>query len=378
MQVSADTFRASTGTGATYPLLVLLGVLAALAALWLPLLALLMSIYGLLLSVSDTFAAPLPGLARSRDSQNIVATRARAGAEDPTAPLPPWRVVLLAPLDAPRQTVGGWYWAPRHLDALIGRMLAFAMLGLLCVLLLFAPRPLWQSLLLVPVGYLCFSLLPRPSNQASLAGGSGALAVLLAASERLNALHGVEIWTVALGATTTGSSGLQDLLARYPFPPENTLFVVLPNIAGEQLFYATYEGVLRQHAADPLLLQLAEELSDKDPLVSISPRPYHSASSIAAVLHNRGYRALTIHSHSSAQRRIPSDSDDEALAATFNYQMLEQAIRLLVGLVRLLNQDERTHERRQSERRSARQSIDLMRGYERRRAERRQSERRRG
>lgn len=378
MQVSADTFRAATGTGWTYPLLVLLAALAALVALWLPLLALLITVYCLLLSVSDTFAAPLPGLARSRDSQNIVATRARAGAEDPAAPLPSWRVVLLAPLDSPWQTFGGWYCAPRHLNLLIGRMLALSILLLLCVLLLFAPRSLWQGLLLVPVGYLCYSLLPRPAatDQASLAGGSGALAVLLAASERLGALQGVEIWTVALGATTTGSSGLQDLLARYPFPAENTLFLVLPNIAGEQLFYAPSEGVLRQYTADLLLLQLAEHLSEKDPLVSISPRSYYSASSIATVLHSRGYRALTIHTCGSIPHRIPAD--DEELAATFNYHMLEQAIRLIVGMVRLLNQDERTYERRQGERRSSRPPLGMVGGYERRQTERRQGERRRG
>jgi hypothetical protein len=94
------------------------------------------------------------------------------------------------------------------------------------------------------------------------------------------------------------------------------------------------------------------------------------------VLHSRGYRALTIHASSSSPRRSPAN--DEELAASLNYHMLEQAIRLLVGIVRLLNQDERTHERRQGERRSARQHINLVGSYERRRAERRQGERRRG
>jgi hypothetical protein len=336
LSVSADTFNAASSLGFTYPLLALLGILAALLALWITLPALILALYGLMLAVSDALATPLPSLARQRASQNIVAARACEGAEDPRAPLPRWRVVLLAPLDSPLHDSRLAFFVGRHSFPLVGRIAAFALLVVLLLLVLLDERSLWRYGLLLPSGYLLLTLLPAqmlPTRRTALLGGAGALAALLATMERLNRQRSVELWAVALGATATGHSGLHDFLARYPFPREDTLFLVLQNLDGDRLAYAPREGALRQYRADPQLIQLVAALQQSDERLIMEEHPYTSAFSIASVLHSRGYRALTLFAH---QPTRSSGSQNDVLD-TFNDHLLEQSIRLITAVLRQLD-----------------------------------------
>jgi hypothetical protein len=258
---------------------------------------------------------------------------------------------------------------------------AFALLVLFLTLLNFDLRDIWYYGLIPPTAYLLLTLLPLRSRhkQQALPGGAGALAVLLTAMERLGPLRSVELWAVALGATSTGNSGLLNFLSRYPFPKEQTLFVTLQNIDGDQRVRAAHEGVLRQHAADRELIGLVAALEADDARISSIARPYHSASSIASSLHNRGYRALTLF----ARRTSPRPAAREDVLHDFNDDLLEQAIRLIISLVKRLDQDERssplpderrTLERRKTERRKAMQPRESE--QERRKAVRRRGERR--
>jgi hypothetical protein len=347
LSVNADTFPAASSTGLTYPLLALLGVGAVVLAQWWPLWALLLSLYGLLLAVSDALVIPLPTLAPRRDSQNIVGIRACDGADKDSAegssPWPHWRVVLLAPLDTPPDRPGAFSLAGRRVAALIGRIVAFVGLTLLLLLLVFDPRDIWRYGQVALAAYLLLSVLPLPwrGNQSALLGSAGALAVLLAAAERLSALRSVEVWAVAVGASNIDSAGLQNLLLRYPFARENTLFLSLQHMGGGPLIAATREGLLRQQHADDLLTRLVHEAAAADPDLAPVARPWINASSLAHVLHSRNYRALTLLSQNPRTTMTPqgSESPDPAQAAA-----LEHATQLVTRIVQRLDALEQGHE----------------------------------
>jgi hypothetical protein len=336
MSVSADTFRAATSLGLTYPLLSVLGIAATLLPLWMssPLPALLIAVFGLMFSASDALSAPLPAIARYRDSQNIVAVRASSGAEDPASPPPRWRVVLLAPLDAPADSTGPYGLMGRQMTALLGRVVAFALLVTLLLLLLLLPRDIWRYGLVLPGAYFVLALLParwRARPEPHL-GSAGALAVLLTAVERLGTVRSIELWAVSLGSTATGNDGLHNLLARYPFAPENTLFVVLQHISTGPIVRASHEGLLRQFRADPYLAEVAAQVDINNAQIQSREGPYRTASSIGSLLHSRNYRTLTLFTRDSFRQRSTDD-----ILAQGSRETLERAIQLVLGMVRCLD-----------------------------------------
>jgi hypothetical protein len=346
LSVSADTFPAPTSRGITYPLLCLVGVSAALLAIWVPLLALIMAVYGLVLAISDALSAPLPALALRHDSQNIVATRPCSSSEGSAAPQPRWRFVLLAPLDSPpteyRQQRT---WLP--IASPVGHILAFALLVLMLMLLVFDMRALWRFALVLPTLYLLISLVPplqHRHSHASLVGGAGSLAVLLNAAEHLHSLNAVELWAVALGATETGNNGTHNLMERYPFARHNTLFLNLQHIdfASEHLWYAPREGLAGQHAADPLLLQLIAEAAANGPYRNATEQPYYSTASIANLLHGRNYRALTLYTPRTAPRAVSTNNGDDELAA-LDSGTLERAIQIIVQMAQQLDEESESY-----------------------------------
>jgi hypothetical protein len=252
--------------------------------------------------------------------------------------------VLLAPLDTPPERPGAFYLAGRQGAALIGRIVAFVGLTLLLALLVFDPRDLWRYGQAALAGYLLLSVLPLPwrGHQSALLGSAGALAVLLTAVERLNPLRSVEVWAVAVGASSTDSAGLQNLLLRYPFARESTLFLSLQHMGGGQLVAATREGLLRQQHADDLLLHLAQEAAT-DLETPPTARPWANAASLASILHSRNYRALTLFSQGADADALmpPADSNPaEPAQAT----ALEQAAQLVADMVQRLDAREQDAE----------------------------------
>ncbi len=326
MRVAADTFRASVQTNPVYAIVPLLGVVAALLTPWFPLPSLLLALWGIGLTLGNALSPPPPFLASRRDSQNIVGTRA-------SEKTPRWRVVLIAPLDSlPKRTGLGQFVGPQRV-AVIGHVIAFSLVALLALLQFFRPTDIWWYGLILPALYLLLSVFFLRQDVSSSPGGAGALAVLLSVAERLHTLHYVELWTVALGATATGNTGLYNMLERYPFPRNETCVIALELLDSGQLSYASREGIFQQHIPDALLVRFAATADANDPLINVEPRPYRDAPSIAAPLYRRGYRALTLLTR---QDTIDDLSQDGEVAG-LDPQVLERATRLVVGIIRQLD-----------------------------------------
>jgi hypothetical protein len=338
MNVSADPFLAPTSLSLTYLLLSLLGVLAALLAGGAPFPSLLLALWLLGVALIDARVVPLLLPLSYRNSQNIVGNQA--------CELPPrWRVVLLSPLDAPGEA--GWLsqYARWRQSVGAGRVLAFGLLALLSLLRLVRPSDLWWYGQIVPVVYLLISLFPlRSSNHAYTSlGSAGALAVLLTVTELLPPLRAVEVWVVALGATTTGNSGINDLLARYPFPTERTLFLALEKVDSEELGYVAHEVAEGRRSTPSLLAHLAHQASTKVPSLQIQPARSRTVNPLAIPLHRRGYRVLTLRTSGNPaslhhlvehDENKENEGDDSGASGVF-----EQVARFIVAMVQNLDND---------------------------------------
>ncbi len=258
LRVSADAFRAAAGSGWDGTVLLYY---------WLPLPSLALALWTLAIAAVALLRPGAPLLARKRQSQNVIATRA---IDDP----PRWRVVLLAALDSPPATSA---WARRLTAggrAELGRVAACGLIAFLGLLALGGPLGLRQLLwylqisgavyLLLLAGFEIWSML-APST-AGAVNHAGALSALLESADSLNALSQTELWAVALGASPSGA-GLADLLRRYPFDRERTLFIGIESIGAGRVSYVTRAGIAPQRPSDALLLQLVAAADAADPLI---------------------------------------------------------------------------------------------------------------
>ncbi len=336
LRVSVDPFRAPAGARADGALLALLATIGIALYYWLPLPSLFLSLWSLAIAVVMLRRPDTPLLARRRQSQNVIATRA-------TAQLPRWRVVLLAPLDSP-PTTGR---LTRALDdgarPLIGRVAACGLLTLFALAGLMDVRRLWWYAQVAPAAYLWLLalldlwMLRAPASPGAISH-AGALAVLMASAEELAGLQQTELWIVALGATSSGA-GLADLLRRYPFDNEATLFVGLMGIGASGLCYVTREGPLRRQHPDPQLLQLAAAADKHDPLINAEPRPYSRTWTLVEPLLRSGRRALTLMSLG-FDGDVPYRGSPNDTVEVVDAKLLERALRLVVGLVRMIDATE--------------------------------------
>jgi hypothetical protein len=337
LRVSADAFRAPASVGWDGAAVALLAVAAVGLYYWLLLPALALALFALALALLGALGPRRPLLVRRRPSQNVVSTRAIDGT-------PRWRVVLLAPLDSP-PIAGG---VARALSAgrggPLGRVVACGLIALLAALPLLAlplelARALWYAQIL-PAAYLLLLaglelwLMRRPAT-AGAVNHAGALAALLDAADTLSALQQTELWAIGLGATGTGA-GLADLLRRYPFDRATTLFVGIETIGGGRLSYVTREGLLPQRPADDLLLRLVAAADAVDPLIDAEPRPYRAEPSLVRPLLRSGRRAIAIMGLDAEGRPALRGSRQDT-PEQLDAQMLDRAIRLVVGLVKQID-----------------------------------------
>jgi hypothetical protein len=336
LRVSADAFRAPAGMAWDGVVLALLAAVSVILYYWAPLPSFALSLGNFAIAVVALRRSSNPFLARKQSSQNVIATRALE------AP-PRWRVVLLAPLDTPPATPQ----IARRLSAgmrpLFGRVIACGVIVVLALLAFFGPlevrRLFWYAQFAAVAYLLTLAALAawqlRAPATAGAANHAGALAALLESADTLNTLTQTELWAVALGATDSGA-GLADLLRRYPFDPQMTLFIGLESIGSGLLSYVTREGRLPQRPADALLLRLVAETDAADPLINIEPRPYYSEPTLQYGLHHGHYRSLTIigldADGSPAQRGSPIDTPDQIDA-----EMVDRAVRLIVGVVKSID-----------------------------------------
>lgn len=335
MLVSADTFVASRSAGWDGLLVAALALLATLLYVWQPLPSVLLALWDVALAAFlARRRAPLLG--RRRGSQNVVATRAATGRAR-------WRVVLLSPLDSPPvlDPLARALLAGGALRA--GRLIACALLAALGLAGL-ADLPLelgwllWYAQLL-PAAYLAgtaaveLSVARRPYSPGAVSH-AGALAALLAVAETTDALERVELWAVALGTTALGA-GTADLLRRYPFDREATLFVSIEGIGVGSLCFVTGGDGPRARPADPLLAELAHAAA-AEPQIEAGPRLYRGGHSLAGALRCAGMRSLAVMCLDAAGRvplrHTADDAPDQVDAAA-----LERAAQLVAGIVRRLD-----------------------------------------
>lgn len=252
-------------------------------------------------------------------SQSVVGVRAATGNRRSRL-----RVVLMAPLDrAPR-------FPPRHMLLLTLQMLAFE--TVVTAGFLATQRPALRFLgaaggLVLAGIAVALALWRRRHDLQPSSRGTGELAVLIAVAEELAELQQVELWTVGMGAGSAGDAGIDDLLERYPFGAD-TCFINLHDMAAGHPVFVTREGLLREVRADRRLLALANMADAAD--VSINAEPRHiRRRTLAAVAHKHGYRALTITTHT-----------DTSGFASPDPRTLERCVKLVVGMIRELDQEE--------------------------------------
>jgi hypothetical protein len=337
LRVSADAFRSPAGPGWDGVALALIAIAGVALYYWLPLPSLALALWNLAIAVVGLLRPGAPLLSRKRPSQNVVATRA-------LTTMPRWRVVLLAPLDSPPAAGRLVRALSATARAAIGRAVACVLIALLAGLALLgmplaARRALWAAQVLPAAYLMLMAALDLWTMRAPTSPGAvnhaGALAALLESADLLNGLQQTELWAVGLGATGWGA-GLADLLRRYPFDRDTTLFIGIESIGGGRLSFVTREGVLPQRPADPLLLRLVTAADAADPLIDAEPRHYRGEATLAHPLLRAGHRAVTIIGLDAdgypALRGRPHDTVEQT-----DPHMLDRAIRLIVGLVKQID-----------------------------------------
>lgn len=329
MGVSTYELRAVPRPGTGAALFGALGLMTALLALALPGPGLLLSLGLLAIALVDGLVAPLPTVGRRRVSQNIVGTRAVAGAGGLRPAEPHWRVLLLAPLDTPARQSGLAALAGRTRTATLTRLSAATLLVAGSLLEVLLPGPWWLVQLAAALLFvLILAGATRPFTADPADGGQTALAALVAAVGRLGPLERVELWAVAVGAAGSDPGSVTSLLQRYPFERERTLVIALEQLVGGQLVYATAEGALRNRPADNLLVRLAVATDAADPQIDADPRRLTTDGILATPLRRLGYRALTI-----VAAPVPGSGAAPVPPAA---RLVERVARLVTGIVQRL------------------------------------------
>ncbi len=339
MSVSADAFRATPTSGWDTLLVALLACLAVALYFWLPLPSLLLSLWNMCLAaVLLRRGGGLIG--RRGTSQNVIATRA-------AAELRRWRVVLLAPLESPpalgrvgRALLSNGRAARGRLIAGVAIVLLAA--GGLADLPLEARRALWYAQAL-PAAYLLVLAgaelrAARAPYSPGAVSHAGALATLLSAAEALGQLESVELWVAALGSVST-RGGLEDMLRRYPFDREETLFIGIEGIGAGSLCFVSGGDGPRRLGADPLILERAHTVG-LDPQNEVGPRVYRGGTTLAGALRAAGLRTLGVMCLDAAGR-VPLQASAADAPDQVDPALLERAAQFVTALVRQFDQTER-------------------------------------
>jgi hypothetical protein len=288
LHVSADTFRAYVPPSWDSALIAALAVCAAVVYFWIPVLALVLALGALGILVGEVVRG-VPLLGRTRPSQNVVAVRAASDQQRA-------RVVLLAPLDTPSNTlVARLFGSRRRMQALAAGTLLlqvlFGLVGLVDV------QRTWLYLqfvtLSIPLLIVVIDQAVRfEPHSPGAVNHAGALAVLVSACESLEEFEHTEFWAVALGSTADGA-GMDDFLRRYPFDAQTTLFIGLESLGAGELTYLVSEGWPQRRHSDLTLADAAGEAALHTEAAARSAH-YAGNTTLAGALARRGHRTLTI------------------------------------------------------------------------------------
>lgn len=288
------------------------GLFAALTAVLLPIPALALALATLAVLLLDTTIGPLIAFGPTYSSQTIVGTKeiAAGTSAGPCGPLR--RVVLLAPLDSPMVMAGIAALAGPSWPAALTRIGALLIVALAALLDQLQPSRGWVLLAIPATILLALQLVaalrgPRPDRGD---GGTGALATMLLAAQRLRELKRIELWAVALGATALDSGGLDELLQSYPFERTQTLVISLEQLTSGRLCYQTISSDPDQ-VGGAHIAAAAQSLA-----ISLEARTSPAQLSLAAALRRHKLPTLALYSHAprspSPRRADPQLSEDAA------------------------------------------------------------------
>jgi hypothetical protein len=319
LQVIADTFESVRPPGWAGIIQGVIAFTALVAYYWFPWVTLgliaLLIVLACVLHMRPTLLAGKP-----QPSQNVIGNRAATEQRQ-------YRLILLAALDTP--------WQHPQLVRVLGgqliptlRLLAIMLMACIALAGTFNPQRIWLYLLAIPCVYLITTglleaLAFRPFWQAEAYCSAG-LAVLFATCEELGTLEYVEVWAVGLGATGV-QSGLADLLRRYPFDHDTTLFVALDTLGSGSPAVIQSEGWSSSLLADAALLATIQPIAEQP----------DSAASIIAI------RSATLAQPLLAQHRAISIASLGPLPGRgheIDPQHLDQATNLIVKLAQAMNQ----------------------------------------
>lgn len=322
--VASYELRVSPKPGLVYVALGGMGLLAALLSSLAPLTSLVLAFNLLAFVALDQTGQRMPPMGRRRPSQNIVGTRAIRGATGLAPAKPRWRLVLLAPLDAPRAYPGLAAFVAPTRRAVMLRMGSMLLVGLGAAAALFNPILGW--IVSGAGGLACLLLMIaalRPLPAHPVDGGLVALATLITAAEQLSTLRHVELWAVTVGATGSDPRGLTSLLERFPFEPSQTLFIALDPLASAQIQGI---GALRD---DPRLQTLGPIMQATEPTLALKlDRAPHPAS-LGAPIFRHGHRLI--------QLEAPAPSAATPVPIMSHVQTVERTTALVVAVAQALD-----------------------------------------
>lgn len=285
--VSVHPFSAAAAPSIGLGLLAAVGFVAGGLGGFAPWPSLALVVVALALAIRELNGPPhLAALLRRQPSQNVVGTRAAEG-------IPSQRIVLLCHLDTPRVSERRWrgYLRWRLLAVPIG----LALLGSVIILHGLNVIPAWViTLPLIVLGGALLVIIrrERSSHWATGAVDAAGIGVAIATAATLRPLTDLEVWLVGLGAGAASGAGLEALLATYPFPADETLFINIPWVGRGALTLVAGEGLWRKYQAEESIVGLFHELRSYS--AQLDRRSYRGEQLVSTRLLKRGFRAVSL------------------------------------------------------------------------------------
>lgn len=326
----SDAFVVPAKPQSTTVALAIVSMLVTLLSLSNTLVALLVAMIGLGLAFWPVYRDMPAVQGRRESSQNVIAIRK-------TKTPPRRRVVFVAPLDTYR--VSDRFSQPRQ--RFMASMVQFG----LVLLATLDPNPLIQ---LVPLAgfnvawlglfvtiYLGGAAMAEQRIRQYPTRGAishaGALAVLARVMDELDDLQHTEIWAVATGAGSS-STGVVDLMQRYPFDARSTFFVGLSGLGRGTLSYVIHDQHERERSIDPLMLELMAELQ---PYIEIDARTSKQPSVLRPLMRQHR-RCLDITCVDDAGY-VPLQGTPQDTVDAVSMPMLERSVRVCTMMVRAID-----------------------------------------
>jgi hypothetical protein len=336
LEVDVQTFQTVPTESIPLGLIYLAMVVTPLVYLYSRPGALAIAVVALIAFALEQLALPaLSSMLPGGQSQNVVGTR-------PAAQESRQHVIVMAHVDSGRANL---LFHPR----VVGSQRRLFLLLVFCVLALpilvgagwVTGHPWFWYAQLLPAGYIALALLLLLHQEIFMPYAPGAndnasgVAVLLRLADDLRGLQYTTLWLVATGSKEAGLHGARSFLRHYPFPRQDTYMINLDTVGRGQLGVMVSEGTLVPRRADPTLVELASQSESSDITVDADPCMYRLSNTDAQVAMAHGFRAMSVLALEDGQaafRHWRSDTFEN-----IRPELLEQASRLVVGMVRRLD-----------------------------------------